>query len=193
MKKILLAVSIIFSVLAAGSAQEPAPAQAKMTSPQTVNLSDIKQFDPKDMVKKSPLNTDKFVFNTFFFSPRQVLRLHKHPASDELFYIVEGKGQFTVGDNTVMVDSGSVIYGPANVMHGLVNSGDNGIVMISMQSPRPVTMTYAEKSGAQCPVCGQENIVPEGAKAGDIVICPRCQSRFKLSKDKDGKWLGTQV
>ena len=193
MKNPLLAVSLLFLVLAAASAQEPAPVPAKAASPQTVNLNDIKQFDQKEMIKKGPLTTDKLVFNTFFFSPRQVLKLHKHPASDELFYIVEGKGQFTVGANTFPVESGSVVYGPANVMHGLVNSGGAGIVLISVQSPKPVTTVFAEKAIAKCPVCGQENIVPEGAKAGDIVTCPRCGAKFKLSKDKDGSWVGTQI
>ena len=193
MKNLLLAVSLAFTFLAAASAQEPAPARAKTASPQTVNLGDIRQFDPKEMIKKGPLTTDKFVFNTFFFSPRQVLKLHKHPASDELFYIVEGKGQFAVGANKFPVTAGSVVYGPANVMHGLVNSGDAGIVLISVQSPKPVTTVFAEKAAAKCPVCGQENLVPENAKAGDIVTCPRCGAKFKLSKDKDGNWVGTKV
>jgi quercetin dioxygenase-like cupin family protein/DNA-directed RNA polymerase subunit RPC12/RpoP len=194
MKKIFLAVSVLFAGLTAGFAQDPAAApQAKVAAPQTVNLNDIKQFDPKDMIKKVPLSADKLVFNTYFFSPRQVLKLHKHPASDELFYIVEGKGQFALGDNKFPVESGSVIYGPADVMHGLVNSGDSNLVLISVQGPKPVKTVFAEKAIVKCPDCGQENIVPEGAKEGDIVICPRCGAKFKLSKDKDGGWVGTQV
>lgn len=183
----------MFAGLASGAAQEPAAARGKTTAPQTVNINDIKQFDAKDMIKKNPLDTGKLVFNTFFFSPRQVLKLHKHPASDELFYVEEGKGQFIVGKDKFMVQSGSVIYGPANVMHGLADSGDSGIVLISVQGPKPVKIVFAEHAAVKCPACGQENILPEGAKAGDIVTCPRCGARFKLSKDKDGNWLGTQV
>jgi mannose-6-phosphate isomerase-like protein (cupin superfamily)/DNA-directed RNA polymerase subunit RPC12/RpoP len=194
MKKILLAASLLFAVLAAVRSQDQAATEpAKQPAIQTVNLNDIREFDKKDILKMSPLTTDKFVFNTFFFSPGQVLKLHKHPASDELFYIVEGRGQFTVGDNQVMVDSGSVIYGPAGVPHGLVNSGDTGIVMTSLQSPKPVKITYIEHAGAKCAVCGQENIIPANAKAGDIITCPRCHAKLKLSKDKDGNWLTTQV
>ena len=32
----------------------------------------------------------------------------------------------------------------------------------------------------------------EGAKEGDIITCPRCHVKLKLSKTKDGKWLATQ-
>lgn len=160
---------------------------------QSVNVFDIKEFDRKELLKKIPLETDKFVFNTFFLEPRQVLAFHKHPASDELFYIVEGRGQFTVGGGQVMVDSGSVVYGPADVNHGVVNSGRNEMVMISVQSPRPVKLVYAENSSIICPVCSQEDIIPEGAKDGDIFICPRCQAKLRLSKTKDGRWLATQA
>ena len=121
------------------------------------------------------------------------MKLHKHPASDELFYIVEGRGQFTVGNNQVMVDSGAVVYGPLDTPHGLVNSGENEIVMISVQSPKPVQMKYIENASAACAVCGQENIVPEGAKEGDIITCPKCHAKLRLSKTKDGKWMTTQL
>lgn len=195
MKKIYLAAAISLSVLAAVSAQDPAPAPApaKAAQAQTVDINDIKQFDQKNMLKKNPLNTDKFVFNTFLLAPRQVLKMHKHPASDELFYIAEGKGQFVAVDAKFPVAAGSAVYGPADAMHGLVNSGDTGMVVISVQSPKPVNTVFAEKASVKCPMCGQENIVPQNAKPGDIIICPRCGTRIKLAKDKEGNWTGTEL
>lgn len=194
MKKLLFAASIALAVLSTGFAQEPAKAVSeKKDGLQTVNIGDIREFGKTDMLKKVPLNTDKLVFNTYFLSPMQVLKLHKHPATDELFYIIEGMGQFTVGANQIMVDGGSAVYGPAGVPHGLVNSGDKELVMLSVQSPKPVKMIYAENSSVDCSVCGQDLIVPEGAKEGDIITCPRCHAKLKLSKTKDGKWSVTQV
>ena len=98
-----------------------------------------------------------------------------------------------MGSDQIMVDSGSVVYGPANVPHGLVNSGNKELVMISVQAPKPVQITYIENSTVGCPVCGQENIVPVGAKEGDIITCPRCHAKLKLSKTKDGKWVATKL
>jgi len=193
MKKLLFSILIMFTALSAGFAEDTTGiVSPKKDELQTVNIADIREFGKNEMLKKVPLTTDKVVFNTYFLSPRQVLKLHKHPASDELFYILEGRGQFTVGNYQIMVNSGSVIYGPANTPHGLVDSGDKEIVMISVQSPKPVKMTYIENSAVGCSVCGQENIVPEGAKEGDIIICPRCRAKLKLSKTKDGKWTATQ-
>jgi len=194
MKRLMFLVSIMFVFVASGFTDDAAKAGSmKKEGVQTVNINDIKEFDAKDMLKKVPLTTDKLVFNTYYLQPKQVLRLHKHPATDELFYIVAGRGQFTVGNDQAMVDAGSAVYGPANVPHGIVNSGNEQIIMVSVQAPKPVQMTYIEKSSAICSVCGQENIVPEGAKVGDIITCPRCHAKLKLSKSADGKWIATQL
>lgn len=194
MKKLIFFVSIMFAIVSTSFAEDNAVA-VKMNKDgiKTVNINDIREFDSKDILKKVPLETDKFVFNTYFLEPRQLLRLHMHPASDELFYIIEGRVQFSVGNNQVMVDSGSVVYGPAKIPHGIVNSGNNPIVMLSVQAPKPVQITYVENSSIICPVCEQENIIPKDAKEGDIITCPRCQAKLKLSKTKDGKWLATQL
>lgn len=159
---------------------------------QAVKVSDLKEFNADKFIKKVPLNTEKFVFNTFYFKPRQILPFHKHLATDELFYIVEGVGQFTVGNESIIVGPTSSVYGPANVFHGLVNSGDKEMVVISVQAPKPVTTTYAENATVTCPVCKQEIILKDDVKEGDIYICPRCGAKLKVSKTKDGKWIGIQ-
>lgn len=190
MKKILLAAVLVSIFSLTGFPKENG---GKENLFQSLSIYGIKEFDKTDILRKMPLNTDKFIFNAYFLEPRQLLKFHRHPASDELFYLVEGQGQFTVGGNQVMVDSGSVIYGPAGTNHGIVNSGKNNIILLSVQAPKPVKTIFAENSTIICQVCGQEDIIPADAKEGDIFQCPRCQTKLKLSKNKDGKWTGTPV
>ena len=73
------------------------------TKIRTVKVSDIKEFNADKFVKKVPLDTDKIVFNTFYFKPRQFLPFHKHPATDELFYIVSGVGRIYGSDENIIV------------------------------------------------------------------------------------------
>ena len=160
---------------------------------QTVKVNAIKEFNADKLSKKVPFDTDKLIFNTYYFKPRQILPLHKHPVSDELFYIVQGTGEFTVGSNSVIVGPTSAVYGPTGVFHGLVNSGNSDLVLISVQAPKPVETVYAENASVVCSVCKQEVIVKADAKEGDIYICPRCGAKLRLSKGPDGKWIGTQV
>jgi quercetin dioxygenase-like cupin family protein/DNA-directed RNA polymerase subunit RPC12/RpoP len=185
MKK-MVSFFLLFSFLACpGFTQE----KNNMNKIQAVKISDVQEFNADKFLKKNPLPTDKLVFNTYFFKPRQILPFHKHPGSDELFYIIDGTGEFTVGNDSSMVGPGSVVYGPADVFHGLVNSGNSNMVVITVQAPKPVEYVAAENSSLICAVCKQEIILKEGVKEGDIYICPRCGAKLKVTK-KDGKWVG---
>ncbi|MGE5197983.1 MAG: cupin domain-containing protein [Deltaproteobacteria bacterium] len=189
MRRVIMFLSIVllFTLAARFAFAEE---KAEVNKMQAVKVNDIKEFNPDKFLKKSPLDTDKIVFNTFFFEPRQILPFHKHPATDELFYIVEGVGEFTVGNENAIVGPTSSVYGPADVFHGLVNSGDKEMVVISVQAPKPVETVYAENATITCPVCKQEIILKAGVKEGDIYICPRCGAKLKISKTADGKWIG---
>lgn len=48
--------------------------------------------------------------------------LHMHPY-DELFHILEGTAEFTVGDNKFIAKEGDLVIGPANIPHAYKNVG----------------------------------------------------------------------
>ncbi|MEM0968235.1 MAG: cupin domain-containing protein [Verrucomicrobiota bacterium] len=48
--------------------------------------------------------------------------LHVHPY-DEIFHILEGRAEFTVGDQTIIAETGSLVIGPANIPHAYKNLG----------------------------------------------------------------------
>jgi quercetin dioxygenase-like cupin family protein len=48
---------------------------------------------------------------------------HKH-ADQEIFYILEGQTEFTLGDEKVTAGPGSSLYCPPNILHGLRNIGN---------------------------------------------------------------------
>ena len=48
--------------------------------------------------------------------------LHVHPY-DEVFHILEGNAEFTVGDRKFIATEGAIVIGPANVPHSYKNLG----------------------------------------------------------------------
>ncbi len=48
--------------------------------------------------------------------------LHVHPY-DEIFHILEGRAEFTVGAKKFIAEEGAVVIGPANVPHAYKNLG----------------------------------------------------------------------
>ncbi|EKE04644.1 MAG: Rubredoxin-type Fe(Cys)4 protein [uncultured bacterium] len=68
------------------------------------------------------------------------VQLHKHPTTDELFYIIKGKLQFKVGEETIGANPGDLIQGKMNIPHTFKNIGDEPAAFLSVKGPKPVDL-----------------------------------------------------
>ncbi len=86
-------------------------------------------------------NPDKFFKSTLAESPRLMLGLnclepgqaqaaHTHADQDKFYFVVEGTGDFTVGDERQQAGEGVTVWAPAGVTHGVVNQGDGRLVLL---------------------------------------------------------------
>ena len=70
--------------------------------------------------------------------------LHKHPTSDELFFIIKGRFRFKVGEKTLTAAAGDVVQGKMDIPHTFENIGDEPGVFLSVKGPKPVTTVMLE-------------------------------------------------
>ncbi len=49
---------------------------------------------------------------------------HVHRSEDEIFCVLEGEHEISIGGRTVRVGAGSIVYGPRNVSHAYKNVGE---------------------------------------------------------------------
>jgi len=61
--------------------------------------------------------------------------LHKHDISDEVYYVISGKGQIQLGNSISPVRSGTVVYIPKGMDHGLENTGAEELEVFCLSSP----------------------------------------------------------
>lgn len=61
--------------------------------------------------------------------------IHTHPESDEILYIIGGEGEQTVADETRDVASGEMVYIPAGVEHGTINTGWETLQLLAVYAP----------------------------------------------------------
>lgn len=66
--------------------------------------------------------------------PNGKQRIHSH-ATEQCYFILEGSGQMTVGDETTEVHTGDTIFIPSNSPHGLINTGKLVLRYLSAGSP----------------------------------------------------------
>ena len=69
--------------------------------------------------------------------PTQAQKLHDHPDQDKFYYVLEGEGFFTVGDETQTCGVGELILAPAGVPHGVVNQGTARLSFLTVIAPFP--------------------------------------------------------
>lgn len=85
---------------------------------------------------------------TLFRSPRLLLglnhlevgseqSLHTHEGQDKFYCVLEGEGEFTVGEDVREVGPGHVVWAPVGVLHGVRNRGPTRLVLLVGIAPAP--------------------------------------------------------
>jgi mannose-6-phosphate isomerase-like protein (cupin superfamily) len=94
------------------------------------------------------VHPNKFYKATLFQSPRLLLGLnclepgqtqpvHDHADQDKFYVVMEGEGEFVVGDERRRVGPGLVVWAPAGVAHGVSNPGLQRLVVLMGIAPAP--------------------------------------------------------
>jgi quercetin dioxygenase-like cupin family protein len=93
-------------------------------------------------------NPDKMYKSTVFESPRLLLglnclepgqgdRAHTHPDQDKFYFVVEGRGEFQVGDKVISAGPGLTVLAPAGIPHAVSNQGTERLVILMGLTPWP--------------------------------------------------------
>jgi quercetin dioxygenase-like cupin family protein len=64
--------------------------------------------------------------------PGGEVRPHATPVH-VIFHVIEGEATISVGDESLAVSPGYIVDSPAEVPHGIVNSGEKNFVMLVIQ------------------------------------------------------------
>lgn len=67
----------------------------------------------------------------------QVQTIHDHEGQDKFYLVMEGEGEFTVGEEVFRAATGSVVWAPAGVAHGVSNPGVDRLVLVVGIAPAP--------------------------------------------------------
>jgi quercetin dioxygenase-like cupin family protein len=94
------------------------------------------------------LGSEKFYKTTLFraetlmlglncLEPDQVQQPHVHEDQDKFYYVVEGQGDFWLGEQKVVVGAGEVVWAPAGKRHGVKNKSDGRLMLLVGIAPAP--------------------------------------------------------
>ncbi len=69
--------------------------------------------------------------------PGQTQKIHAHVGAEKFYFVLEGSGRFTVGDEERDADMGALVVAPAGVPHGVTNNGTVRLSLLVVISPPP--------------------------------------------------------
>lgn len=94
-------------------------------------------YQPSKMGKSTLFNGTAMMVGLNAFEPGQEHAPHAHAGTDKLYQVLEGRGDFTVGEESRSVSSGALVFAPSNVPHGVKNPGPGRLLVLVVMSPPP--------------------------------------------------------
>ena len=102
-----------------------------------VHYSDHVGSNSEKFYKTTLFRSERLMLGLNCFEPGQVQKVHSHEGQDKFYFVLEGVGHFTVGDDMIEVGPGNTVWAAADVPHGVENRGDERLVVFMGIAPAP--------------------------------------------------------
>ena len=103
----------------------------------TTRVLNEARFSPEKMQKVNLCETPNFFCDVYGLEPGQSQAPHAHADADKIYFVLDGRGTFIIGDETRDLGSGEIVLAPAGLTHGVTNLGPNRLSLLVFMSPNP--------------------------------------------------------
>jgi len=69
------------------------------------------------------------------FEPGQAQPVHTHAGADKFYFLLSGKARMTVGEETVIAETGALVWAPADVPHGVEEALEPTVMLVGIAPP----------------------------------------------------------
>lgn len=90
---------------------------------------------PDKMYKSTLFESQRLLLGLNCLEPGQADRAHTHSEQDKFYFVLEGEGEFTIGDEMIVAGPGLTVLAPAGVTHGVANKGTDRLVILMGLTP----------------------------------------------------------
>jgi quercetin dioxygenase-like cupin family protein len=100
-----------------------------------LNWRDFEGSRPEKFFKTTLWQGDHVMVGLNCLEPRQTQPVHAHDGADKFYFVLAGRGSFSVGDEQQTVEAGALVIAPAGVPHGVTNTGDDRLSLLIAIAP----------------------------------------------------------
>lgn len=100
-----------------------------------LNWRDFEGSRPEKFFKATLWQGDHVMVGLNCLEPQQTQPVHAHEGADKFYYVLTGRGTFTVGNTEQSLESGMIVVAPSGVPHGVTNTGDERLSLLIAIAP----------------------------------------------------------
>jgi len=104
---------------------------------ETRTVSDVVAFSEEKMEKNALFDSPHLFYDAYCLLPGQSQKVHAHEGSDKVYYVLQGTGRFTVGEEEQDLSEGNAVIARAGDSHGVRNETQENLVILVTMAPRP--------------------------------------------------------
>ncbi|HXJ80154.1 MAG TPA: cupin domain-containing protein [Candidatus Methylomirabilis sp.] len=102
-----------------------------------IRVKDLARFSADKMAKIALATTERSQLDLYCVGAGQSQTAHTHDNQDKIYYVLEGRGRFSLGETEQQLAAGEALVARAGVAHGLVNDGPEPLLVLVVVSPPP--------------------------------------------------------
>ena len=100
-------------------------------------ISDALHFGADKMKKNGLFETDRMFCDLYCFEAGQSQNVHSHEGSDKVYFVLEGRGRFQIGEEERELGKYEIALAPSGQKHGVKNAGPDRLVLLVTMAPKP--------------------------------------------------------
>lgn len=100
-------------------------------------ISDVVRFHGEKMQKATLFESRRMFCDVYCLEPGQEQPIHSHGGNDKVYYVLEGEGSFTVGEETRALRAGEITCAWSGQPHGVKNTSNGRLTCLVFMAPHP--------------------------------------------------------
>lgn len=93
--------------------------------------------NPEKFYKTTLAQSERLMLGLNCLEAGQEQKVHDHSNQDKFYFVLEGEGLFTVGDEEKVAGAGMLVWAPATTPHGVKNQNSQRLIILMGMAPAP--------------------------------------------------------
>ena len=89
----------------------------------------------KELAGPETVGSSRVDFRISRYAPMAYVQEHQHQIQEQVYYVLEGEGVLTLGDQSHLMRPHDYVYVPPGVRHSFTNTGLDGLVFLVITTP----------------------------------------------------------